>query len=265
MDRSLGFKFMEIKKGESLSFLPTQYYYLFFILKGELSVLSDNNELNVCTESLFLVPFDSRLELMAVEDVTLVVHTFGNVDLLCEQFELSTLNLTPERMNFKVRALPIASPIQSFLMLLESYMKNKVLGGYLLSLKHKELIILLKTFYTKEECIDLFFPVIKGSTSFVNVVIDSYKHAKTIKELAEFCNLSLPTFNRKFKRNFNKSPYQWILMQKADDVKSLLLDHEVAICDIIEDYGFSSAAHFTTFCKKQIGMTPSEYRKTHGY
>jgi AraC-type DNA-binding domain-containing proteins len=256
---------MEIKKGESLSFMPTRYYYLFFVLKGELLVWSDNSELNVCAESLFLIPFDSKLELTAVEDVHFVVHSFSNVDLLCEQFELSALNLSTERMNFKVRALPIASPIQSFLTLLESYMKNKVLGGYLLNLKHKELIILLKTFYTKEECVDMFFSVIKGSTSFVNAVIDSYKNAKTIKDLADFCNLSLPTFNRKFKRNFKKSPYQWILMQKADDVKILLLNHEVAICDIIEDYGFSSAAHFTSFCKKQIGMTPSEFRKTHGY
>jgi AraC-like DNA-binding protein len=73
--------------------------------------------------------------------------------------------------------------------------------------------------------------------------------------------MSARSFNRKFNDYFCDSPYSWILKQKARHIKTRLADTKISFSDIIREYGFSSPAHFTTYCKKQFGQNPSKLRK----
>ncbi|MDO4789941.1 MAG: helix-turn-helix domain-containing protein, partial [Porphyromonas sp.] len=55
--------------------------------------------------------------------------------------------------------------------------------------------------------------------------------------------------------------YQWMLEQKGEVIKERLARREIPFTDIIKEFGFSSPSHFTVYCRKQFGETPSRLRK----
>ena len=120
---------------------------------------------------------------------------------------------------------------------------------------------MMKTFYSRLEIARFLKPILNQGTDFKAFIIKNYMDAKNVEELAELCNLSVRSLTRKFKIHFNDSPYRWMLKQKSHQIKILLADKKVPLQQIIKEYGFSSPAHFTTYCKKHFGITPSLYRK----
>ena len=68
------------------------------------------------------------------------------------------------------------------------------------------------------------------------------------------------SFNRKFQDCFNQSPYQWMQERKAEIVREKVCDPDVAFREIAMEFGFSSPAHLTCYCKRLFGLTPTELR-----
>ena len=82
------------------------------------------------------------------------------------------------------------------------------------------------------------------------LIEDNCLHVKSVAELAQICGYSVSSFKRAFKEIFDEPIYQWILGKKADRLKERLSGEEVNLKEIIYEFGFSSPAHFTKFCKK---------------
>ena len=83
----------------------------------------------------------------------------------------------------------------------------------------------------------------------------------TIKEVAEFCNVSEAGLYNKFKKYLNKTPVtikQELLVGKA---KELLLNTDLSIEEISNDLGFSSSSYFRKIFYSKAEQTPSSYRK----
>lgn len=59
----------------------------------------------------------------------------------------------------------------------------------------------------------------------------------------------------------NVPALQWINYYSGFELVSLLDNPDLTIADIAFDMDFSSANHLTRYCKKILGVTPSEYRK----
>ncbi len=54
---------------------------------------------------------------------------------------------------------------------------------------------------------------------------------------------------------------QYILQQKTERIKELLVYNEMNLTDIAENMGYSSIAHLSAQFKKITGMTPSQFKK----
>ena len=57
------------------------------------------------------------------------------------------------------------------------------------------------------------------------------------------------------------SPYKWLMMKRAENINYKLSQTYIPFSDIIDEFNFSSAAHFSNFCKRFLGDTPSNLRK----
>ncbi len=57
---------------------------------------------------------------------------------------------------------------------------------------------------------------------------------------------------------------QYILTEKINLAKNLLVYTQSDISDIASTIGFSSQSHIGTVFRKQTGMTPAQYRKQYG-
>ena len=78
--------------------------------------------------------------------------------------------------------------------------------------------------------------------------------------LAEKASLSPAQFHKVFSQELGLSPADYYLRQRLVEAKQLLRQSSSGITDIALSLGFSSSQYFATVFKKQIGLTPSEYR-----
>jgi AraC family transcriptional regulator len=87
----------------------------------------------------------------------------------------------------------------------------------------------------------------------------------TIQGLAQHARVSISIFAHAFKKEMGISPYQFILQQRLDRSKQLLIDRDVklSMSKIAQMCGFSNTSAFTNRFRQKEGMSPSKYRAHH--
>ncbi len=103
-----------------------------------------------------------------------------------------------------------------------------------------------------------------NSSDTVNKLIDyiASNFTKEIKnvELAEIAGYHEYYLNRLFIRHTGTSMHKYILNLRINEGKRLLLNTNLSISAIASQIGFNSNTHFSTYFKKEMNMTPYEYR-----
>lgn len=157
--------------------------------------------------------------------------------------------------------------ITKFIESLDFYFKNpSLMNDDLLELKIKELILLLIQTKNIESIMDLMSDFYSSKTINLKHVIELHIFSNlSINELAKLCNLSVSSFKRKFKEEFNDSPINYFITSKLKRAKDLLMISTMSINEIAYEIGFNDPLYFTRQFKKRIGSSPSDYRKEHLY
>jgi AraC family transcriptional regulator len=83
-----------------------------------------------------------------------------------------------------------------------------------------------------------------------------------LAELAIACGMPLHTFERRFRKQFGKTPHQWRLAAKVEHARKLLQYSRLSLAEIAFKCGFSDQAHFTRVFFRMTGLPPGAYRKT---
>lgn len=94
----------------------------------------------------------------------------------------------------------------------------------------------------------------------VRYVAEHYAEKITVDELAGLAHLSTSQFTRQFNRLFQMTPARYLTRIRINAACSLLTRTDLDLTSIAERRGFHDASHFVKQFKKQIGMTPGEYR-----
>jgi len=104
----------------------------------------------------------------------------------------------------------------------------------------------------------------RGYKENIKKVIDymneHYTNLLSCDELSELINMNKYRFIRVFKKQMNKTPYEYLLDLKIEKAKKMLKTKDYTITEISMMCGFSSHSHFTTIFKKKTGLSPTEYR-----
>lgn len=82
----------------------------------------------------------------------------------------------------------------------------------------------------------------------------------SLVEIAEVINISPTYFASLFKRAIGTSPHQYVIQQRVEKAKEMLLKTDVTIADVALQVGFSSQSHLTQQFKRITGMTPKQIR-----
>jgi len=82
----------------------------------------------------------------------------------------------------------------------------------------------------------------------------------SLSQIARVINISPTYFASLFKRATGISPHQYVIQQRVERAKSLLLKTDLAIADVALQVGFSSQSHLTQQFKRFTGMTPKQVR-----
>lgn len=85
----------------------------------------------------------------------------------------------------------------------------------------------------------------------------------TVKQVAEYMNMTPEYLTTIFKSATGESLYQFILRHKIEEAKTALSRTSAPIVSIAGALGFNSESHFSGFFKKKTGLSPRQYRKTY--
>ena len=91
---------------------------------------------------------------------------------------------------------------------------------------------------------------------------ENYERGITVAEAASYVFLSQGYFTRAFRDEIGVSPMTYLMKKRIDKACELLENDEIKVSGIASQAGFSSPQRFNVAFKKQMGMTPLEYRKS---
>jgi AraC family transcriptional regulator len=84
-----------------------------------------------------------------------------------------------------------------------------------------------------------------------------------VKMLAAESGYSRTHFLRTFRAVMGCSPHRWLTRLRMDQAKTMLRRDSESLIDIALACGFSTHAHFSNTFRQIVGVTPSEYRRSH--
>ena len=97
--------------------------------------------------------------------------------------------------------------------------------------------------------------------SMLNYVQFNFMNEITIRDIAQTCACSQSTVCHVFKQYTGKSTKKYIDNLRINQAKRLLSTSDLPINRIAQLCGFSNINYFPTAFKKQIGISPTEYRR----
>ena len=249
--------------GETVRNDDSNINYLIFCRSGHARISSTlfHDEI-LCAGEVIFVPRGSECNGVALSDVTLLVHKFNNTVCQHEKCILAYL-YSHRHVRSKIYCCKLTVPesLQILISGIISYLTDEMHDNDLWKLKHKELIWGFTRYYEPEELQSFFHPMTDEQVPFRNLVLTHYRKANNTEELAELCGYGVHTFRRIFKNEFGTPVYRWLIQKRAEHIKYRLSMSYIPLSDIIDEFNFSSAQHFNSFCKQYLGDTPGNLRK----
>ncbi|MGJ5177162.1 helix-turn-helix domain-containing protein [Bradyrhizobium oligotrophicum] len=84
----------------------------------------------------------------------------------------------------------------------------------------------------------------------------------TLEELANICNCTPVQFARKFHAHYGMRPHAYVLHRKVERACQHLRQDRLALKEIALLSGFSDQSHLNRIFRRQLNITPAEFRKT---
>ncbi|MFD3484313.1 GlxA family transcriptional regulator [Streptomyces sp. NPDC058665] len=85
----------------------------------------------------------------------------------------------------------------------------------------------------------------------------------TVQQMADRSLLSRRTFIRRFARETGMPPMHWVALQRLTGARRLLEESDWSVERIAGATGFGTAANFRSIFRREVGLTPTGYRKLH--
>lgn len=91
------------------------------------------------------------------------------------------------------------------------------------------------------------------------LIVSDFQHV-TPETVAKMSGMGYSNFRRQFKEYTGFSPAKYIMDVRMNKTKEALTNTELSVREIASIAGFDNYEYFFTAFKKNVGMTPSEYR-----
>ena len=256
------FKYFKLKDDSPSIFLEMGRSMLCFVAEGELEVKFGHQQTNIIGgRRFFLVPSGVNFYGRQLCETSVMCCSFSDTPKFCNIYTLEHLADSMGKVDDgSFAVLPICDRLHMFLRFLYDCMDDGILCAHFHQLKLQELFLLLRAYYSKEDLARMFSPVLGIDADFRQFVLEHYREFVDVKQFASLANMTVSTFQRKFKHEFKKPVNEWLLDRKCELIIRDLKTSLKTINEISEDYGFSSLQYFSNFCKHQFGKSPTELR-----
>lgn len=113
-------------------------------------------------------------------------------------------------------------------------------------------------FLVKKHTLKNYTPLIRKAINYINVNLSTELH---LKDIAEAIDVSPNYLSNLFNKETHQSITHFIHAKRIDKAIELLNTSELSIQSIAFYVGYSDMNYFTKLFKKQVGITPSHFKK----
>ena len=90
---------------------------------------------------------------------------------------------------------------------------------------------------------------------------DNFDKQIKLKDIADSVHLSEIYFHNIFTESIGISPHQYLINCRIENVKKLLWNTNIPICEVAEKAGLGCQQYLNKVFKRETNMTPAAYRK----
>ena len=129
----------------------------------------------------------------------------------------------------------------------------------LLQVKLEEIMLYLTEKY-QAEFVEYLYSLLTQSNnlSFRKIIESNDKTNLNLNEIAFLCNMSLSTFKRHFKNEYQLNPGKWFQQKRLIHARSRILEENKKPSEIFKDYGYENLSNFSNAFKAEFGVYPKE-------
>ena len=253
------FKYLECKEGEISHIKDDTFNRMVFIVEGEIKISCGNYKNRVFEgDNIILLPKGSKSEISIIKDSNILIFTFDTPSNICDKFHIKSYWNLCRNIEYDFNPVKIRPPMKSFIDSMSYYLGNKINCEHFFEIKNKEIFLVLRWFYPREELALLLYPIIGQFLDFRAVVLENHSKIENVSDLVALTGMSRTNFDSTFKDEFGMPAHKWMLKQLAKRVLHSMTEPGATVGKVTKKLGFNSATHFTRFCKQQFGCTPTE-------
>jgi transcriptional regulator GlxA family with amidase domain len=90
---------------------------------------------------------------------------------------------------------------------------------------------------------------------------DCLEEELTLADLSQEANLSAWHFLRAFRQAFGETPHAFLTRLRLERAKELLTISSRPVTEICFDVGFTSLGSFSALFRRQVGLSPAQFRR----
>lgn len=258
----LGFRYMEFDEGIGFNIVDKKEKHLFFIMEGEIKIrYNEFKYKEFKAGDMVFLPKSADVHGEAINKCSFIVLIYDAPVKLCDKVTLNSIVASKQDVQYEFRSLPMCQTLNSYLALLKTYLSEGINCRHLHEIKQKELFLILRTHYSKDDLAQFFYPMLGDSLDFRSKVMAYYPEARTAKELAGLCLYSEGHFSELFIAEFSETPYKWMQKQKAKHIIGRMANSDVSLKELADEFNFTSPSHFNSYCKTHFGDSPARVRR----
>jgi AraC-like DNA-binding protein len=236
------------------------------LLKGVMNVSSRNvYNKQITAGAILFFPAKCNCKFEIKKEITFIVFKLNIIGFsFCDHFSIEKLYKEKIDQKAKIKdihVLQINNAIKTYVNLLTIYLKDQLYCGFLLEIKLREFLYILRYYYPVQELKAFFSPMLCEDFMFLTLVGKTYHSKITVSEMASKVHYSVSGFEKRFKKVFGMSPLEWMKLQRAQAIYHELNCSTKTFSELVYEFGFSSPSHFNNFCKKTFKNTPGSIRK----
>lgn len=253
----------ERKSDWAMSSLQSHNYYeLYFLLSGNRRVFYENKMFSVDENTFCIIPPFHMHKTEGGACKRVIINVSPNLLTANEKSFLEScqnsvaFKLNPTKLNIITELLEQGASVK----LNDIHSKNQLMLSYMhviLDQMQQDLLIPLD--------FNAITNTSKKDTLVLNIVYylnENFTKKITLEDLCNKFYISANTLCSRFQSSMHCSVMQYLSFVRISTAKKLLSTTNKTIEEIAEQCGYSSANYFSLIFKKEVGLSPLNYRKS---
>lgn len=254
------FNVIEKFSGDKTHLTKLSHKNILIVNKGRvrLNYADESGSFVMSNHEMIFLTENPNLELTFIEDSTLLFIRFDSYGVVCKDTKLDSYLSGEKNAGYITPTyLPMLTSFRRLAIVAERLFSKKLLCSYYQKVTRDSFLFLLDMFYSENQLVSFFAPILNKEFKFKNFILKTYKPGMTVKELIEQSKLSRSSFYELFQAEFGETAKKWMVARQVEAIRTKLKDSSLSLKDIMFDTGFDNPSQFARFCKSNLNDTPT--------